>query len=61
MNLIWDEVFFKFRVYFDVLVTINKDFLESSQLVETHIDVVVEVIDVQSSVYFELYLDEKFI
>ena len=58
---IWDEAFFKLRVSFDVLVTIKEVFSESSHLIEAHLDVVVEVLEIHSSVSFELYLDEKFI
>ena len=59
--LIWEILFFKIRVYFDELVIRKEVFSESIQRIETHIDVVVEVIEVQSSVAFELCLDEEFI
>ena len=36
----------------------EEGFLESSHLIETHIDVVVEVLEIQSSFSFEFYLDE---
>ena len=36
-------------------------FLEYSHCIETHLDAVVEVIEVQISVAFELCLDEEFI
>ena len=49
---IWDEVLCKLRVYFDVLVTKKEVLLDSSHRIETHIDVVVEVLDIQSSVSF---------
>ena len=58
---IWYEVFFKIRVSFYGLVRRNKVFLESSHHIKTYIDVVVEVIEVQSSVSFEFCLDEEFI
>ena len=58
---IWDEVFCKLRVYFDGLVTRKKFLLDSSHRIDTHIDVVVEVLEVQSSVSFEFCLDEYFI
>ena len=58
---IWDEVFFKIRVYFDGMISRKKVFSESSHRIDTHIDVVVEVIEVHSSVSFGLYLDEDFI
>ena len=43
---ICDEVFFKLRVYFDGLVTRKKVLSESRHRIETHIDVVVEVLKV---------------
>ena len=55
---IWDEVFCELRVYFDGLVTRKEIFLESSHRIETHMDVFVEDIEIQSSVYFEFYIDE---
>ena len=58
MITIWDEVFFKIIVYFDVMLTRKEVFSESSHLIETHIDVVVEVIEIQSSVLLKFYLDE---
>ena len=43
---IWGEVFFKMRMSFDVLV-ISKDFVsESSPCIETHLDVVKEVLEI---------------
>ena len=45
----------------DILVTSNKILSGSGHFIETHIDVVVEVIKVQSSVSFEFCLDEEFI
>ena len=53
---IWDEVLCKLKVSFDKLVSRKKVFSESSQRIETHFDVVVEVLDIQSSVSFEFYL-----
>ena len=41
---IWDEVFFKLRVYFDRLVIREKVLSESSHRIETYNYVVVEVI-----------------
>ena len=58
---IWDELFCKLRVSVDGLVTRKKVFLDSSQHIEKYIDVVVEVLKVQSSVLFDLFLDEDFI
>ena len=46
---------------FDILVTRNEVFLESIHRIETHIDVVVEVFEIQSSVFFEFYFDEDLI
>ena len=45
----------------DGLVSSKKVFLESNHLVETHLDVVVEVLEVQSTVSFELCIYEEFI
>ena len=61
MIAIWDEVLVKLIVSFDGLVTSKEVFLESSHRIEEHIDVVIEVIEIQSSVSFELCLDEEFI
>ena len=61
MIVIWDKVLFKLRVSFDGLLIRKKVFSKSSHLIETHLDVVKEVIEIQSSVYFELYLDEDLI
>ena len=55
---IWDEVFCKIRVSFDVLVTRKEVFSESSHHIDTHIDVVVEVLEIQISVAFDFFLDE---
>ena len=55
---IWDEVFCKLRVSIGGLVTSKKVFLESIHRIETHIYMVVEVIKVQSSVSFDLCIDE---
>ena len=61
MIKIWDKILFKLRVSFDGLVSRNKLFSDSSHLIETHVDVVVEVLEVHSSISFELCLDEEFI
>ena len=58
---IWDEVFFKIRVTFDGLVSRKKFFSDSSHCIETHIDVIVEVLEVHSSTSFEFCLDEELI
>ena len=43
-------------MYFDGLVSRKKVFFEYMHRIETHIDVVVEVVEVRISVYFELCL-----
>ena len=61
MITIWDELFFKLRVSFDVLV-IKKNFLsDSSHSIYTHLDVVVEVIEFNISVAFDFCIDEELI
>ena len=59
--MIWDKVFCKIRVSFDILVIRKKVFSGSSHRIEINIYVVVEVLEVQKSVFFELYIDEEFI
>ena len=61
MITIWYELFYKLRVSIDGLVTRNKVFLDSSHHIETHLDVVLEVLVVQSSFYFDFFIDEEFI
>ena len=46
---------------FEELVYKKKVFSEFSNHIETHLDVFVEVLEVHSSVYLELCLDEEFI
>ena len=58
---IWDKELFKLRVSFDVLVITKEVFYESSHRIERHLDVVIEVLDIQRSVSFELYLDEELV
>ena len=58
---IWDKALFKLRIAFDGLVIMKKAYLESSHLIETHLDMVVEVIEIQISVSFEFCLDEELI
>ena len=48
-------------MYFDGLVIRKKVFSESIHRIYTHLDVVVEVLEVQSRVIFELCLDEELI
>ena len=55
------KVFFKLRVSFDGLVISKEVLSESSHLIEIHIDVDQEVLDIQSSVSFEFCLDEELI
>ena len=59
--MIWDEVFFKLRVSFDGLLIIKKFLSEYSHRIETHLDLVLEVLEVQSSVTFGLCIDDEFI
>ena len=54
---IWDELFYKIIVSFYGLITRKKVFSDSSHFIGTHIDVVVEVLEVQSSVSFEFCID----
>ena len=49
---IWDKVFFKFRVSFDVMVSREKVLSESFHRIETYLDVVVEFIYNHISVSF---------
>ena len=58
---IWEKVFFKIRVYFYGLVIRKEVFSESVHRIETHIDVVKEVLRVHSSVSFEFCLDEELV
>ena len=59
--MIWDEIFFKLRVSFYGLVRRKKVLSDSIHRIDKHIDVVVEVIEVHSSVAFGLCIDENFI
>ena len=61
MITIQDQVLCKLRLSFDGLVTMKEVLLESSHCIETELDVVVEVIKIHISVFFELYLDDYFI
>ena len=58
---IWDKVFCKLIVYFDGMVRKEKVLLESSHRIDTHIDVVIQFLEVHSSVSFDFCLDEYFI
>ena len=59
--MIWYEVFWKLRVSFDRMVTSKKVFSESSHCTETHIFVVVDILEVQNSVYLDFCIDDEFI
>ena len=61
MIAIWDKSFFKLRVSFDVQVIRKTVYLESSHRIERHLDMVIEILEIQSSVSFEFYLDEELI
>ena len=61
MIAIWDKVLFKLRFSCDGLVIMKKVFSGSSHRIEIHLDVVKEVLEIQSSVSFEFYLDEELI
>ena len=57
----WDEVSCKLIVSVYGLVIRKKKLSESSNRINIHLDVVVEVLEVQSSVYFDFCLDGEFI
>ena len=50
---IWDKVFCKLRIVVDGLVRRKRVFSESSNRIDTHIDVVVLVIEVHISFFFD--------
>ena len=54
----WEKVFFKIIVSFDGLVISREIFSESSHHIEIHLDVVEEVLKIQSSVSFDFCIDE---
>ena len=58
---IWDNVCFKISVLLDGQVIRKELFSESSHHIERHLDVVIDVLEIQSSVSFELCLDEELI
>ena len=58
---IWNEVFFKLRMSFDGLVTRKEVFPESIHIIEAHLDVVIEVLEIHSIVSFEFCIDEELI
>ena len=59
--MIWDEVFCKIRLSSDGLVTRKEFFSGSNYRIKTHLDVVVEVLEIQSSLSLELFIDEYLI
>ena len=61
LRTIWKKIFLKLRVSFDGLIRMKKVLSYSSHQIYTHIDVIVEVIEVRGSVTFEFCLDEDFI
>ena len=61
MIAIRGKVFFKPRVSFDGLIISKEVLSEYIHRIEAHIDVVIEVLDIQSSVSFEFCLDEELI
>ena len=61
MISIWDNVFFKIRVSFVGLVIRKEVFSKPSHRIERHIDVVKGILEIKSSVSFELCLDEELI
>ena len=58
---IWDKVLFKIRVSFGGLVIRKEFFSNYSHRIERHLDVIKEILDIKSSVYFEFCLDEELI
>ena len=58
---IGDKIFFKLRVSFEGMVIRKDIFSDSIHCIVIHLDVVKEVLDIQSSVSFELCLDEELI
>ena len=58
---IWDELFLKMRASFDGLVIRREVFSKCIHHIETHLNVVKNILEIQSSVSFEFYLDEKLI
>ena len=61
MIAIWDKLIFKIRVSFDGLVIRKEIFSESSHRIYTHLDFVIEILEIQISVSFELCIDEELI
>ena len=61
VRAIWDKVIFKVRISFDGIVSRKKVLPDSSPCIDTNLDLVVKVLEVQRSVSFEFCLDEEFI
>ena len=61
VRYIWDEVFFKIISPFDGMIIKKKVFLDSICHIDKNIYMFIEALEVQSSVTFELCLDEEFI
>ena len=61
MIAIWDEVCFKLTESFDGLVTSKEVLSDSCHHNEENMYVVIEVLEIQSSVSFKLFLDEELI
>ena len=59
--MIWNEEFMRHRVAFDELVFRKEELYESSNLMKTHMDAVVEIIHIWISVSSWLCFDEEFI
>ena len=57
----WDNVLFKIIVLLDVQEIRKKVYSEFSDSMERHLDVVIEILETESSVSFEFYLDEELI
>ena len=56
-----DKVLFKLRASFDGLVIRKEVFYESSHRIDRNLDVVKEILEIKSSVSFELFHDEELI
>ena len=57
----WYNVFFKIIFLIDVQEIRKEVFSELSYCIERNLDVVIEILEIQSSVSFEFYLDEELI
>ena len=59
--MIWDELFSQIRVSFDGMVSRTELLLEYIRRIKTHLDVVVEVLEVQSISTLEFRPGDEFI